>query len=572
MVKVASGEDNKPNNPILTLSNNVNNPILTSSTDVNDLIHNSSTDINDPVLTFITEVPILNSSIGVNDSVPIFVIGEYDPNLTLLSDESTTLRPDSIGETSARNDGSTLLASTSRESTVPAGSQGEDGERKEFWTEGRKWKYLEDDSSTDDGYYVLDKMAMIAKYYEMLFLGKKPEKKSKTDPFLWPEDIYTRKPLVPYTISLSDQTTVDLVEEAIAEWKSATCIEFVEVTEENYDKFESKEILFIVNGSACIFGFGRNEGNPQFLIAVPPCLNKEEIVRGIGINLGVLYQVLRRDRDEHIKIHYDNFAWPKLPTDQWNHYSSPYDLSSVMQLHGLWATNKNLLTVTTNDIRYQGILGRSRGRLSHRDKKNVNELYGCIQSWRTFCGFRSNPCRNEGYVGSDCKCVCRIGTEGSHCEHIIEEDYYGHLLSPCSQHIEKESTIETPLYIVRIVTPDTWCVWTIKAPEGQLVELSFNHFQLNSTHSCQDSFLEIREKGKPYGSLYCEDSLADKVHLSEEDELYLYLDVRNSISQGFQAEVQFVDPENKPGRSPASRIRLSPVFFIILGVYFTLLP
>ncbi|XP_064085998.1 protein SpAN-like isoform X2 [Macrobrachium nipponense] len=381
-------------------------------------------------------------------------------------------------------------------------------------------------------------------YYELLFKGKKPEK-MKADSYLWPEDLYTGKPLLPYEISVSG----------------------------NYKRFAHQENLVIRNDTVCLFGFGRQEGIRQILLLGPPCLNKEEIVRGIGVNLGLLYQVLRRDRDEYITIHYDNFQWPKQPTDQWHHHSTPYDFSSVMQHHGMWETENSLLTLTTNDIRYQGILGRSRGKLSHRDKKTVNELYGCIRSWRVFCGFRSNPCFNEGYVGSDCNCVCRTGTEGAYCEHVLDDDYYGHLLSPCSQHIDKNSTIESPLYIVKIVMPDTWCVWTIKAPKGQLIALDFTFFQLNTTEDCQDSFLEIREKNMSNGTVFCGNSLADEIYVSDENELSVYLDVRNNISQGFHADVVLFDPEIlKLGSSPGSRLQLPPVLFILLCISITLLP
>lgn len=40
------------------------------------------------------------------------------------------------------------------------------------------------------------------------------------------------------------------------------------------------------------------------------------------------------------------------------------------------------------------------------------------------CRVTSDPCLNDGYLGSDCKCVCRPGTSGDNCKNN-DMDYYG---------------------------------------------------------------------------------------------------------------------------------------------------
>ncbi|XP_068250528.1 blastula protease 10-like [Palaemon carinicauda] len=366
-----------------------------------------------------------------------------------------------------------------------------------------------------------------------------------TPAVLWPFGNFTGYPLVPYRILIKDPALVKLVEEAIWEWNSATCVDFVNITDENARGLGRTDFLNILeNPDRCIFRFGKMEGRPQALFLHPSCHTKEEIVRGLGIALGIHYQFLRPDRALHLNINKENVNdnFPKFGMDEFSYAKISFDYSSAMQPHSVWLSKNGKLTFSTKDIKYQGILGRSGGGISHMDKIVVNKLYGCLDRWRSLCGFRHDPCLNEGYLGQSCRCVCRRGTFGATCTNFEWRDYYGPLIPPCSKNINQETTIEAPLDERGFIQDDTWCTWHISAPEGQVINLKFDTFNLEkSSRTCERAFLEIRQKNESFGQVYCGNDISQKSEITSLDnELNLYLDVRNNNSKGFRAEVRFM--------------------------------
>ncbi|XP_064085937.1 blastula protease 10-like [Macrobrachium nipponense] len=387
---------------------------------------------------------------------------------------------------------------------------------------------------------------------------------------LWPYGRSTEFPLVPYRILIQDPEIVKVIEESISVWKSATCINFVKVTPENESHLGTNETLDIgLHAYRCLYQFGKISGQSQKIFIHPSCAKKEGVVRGIGISLGLHYEFLRPDRDDYVKMNSQNLPkeLPVYSNDEIGMLRGPYDYSSVMQPHGVWYTRDGMVTFATTDIRYQGILGRSGGRISHRDKVLINKLYGCIDEWRSCCGFRWNHCKNEGYIGQSCDCICRPGTSGPNCKRVEYEDYYGHLLSPCSEDIHRETTIQAPINENGYVAYDTWCTWRIMAPKDHIIRLTFKRFNLPITRrNCDAAFLEIRQKNQDFGDVYCGLELepGDSIR-SWDNELYLYLDVRNHISLGFSAQVSFVPGFQELPPLASSQSSPSPSF-VVMGV------
>ncbi|XP_066981520.1 zinc metalloproteinase nas-14-like [Macrobrachium rosenbergii] len=205
---------------------------------------------------------------------------------------------------------------------------------------------------------------------------------------LWPYGVKTGYPLVPYRFLITDPALVRLFEESISEWDSATCIDFVRVTAENEKILGTWEFLNIVSHPLrCLFRFGKEKERSQTLFLHKSCQTKEEIVRGLGIALGIHYQFLRPDRDEYLHINQDNAndEFPKFQVDELADSNVPFDYLSAMQPHGVWSSRDGKVTFSTKDIKYQGLLGRSGGSISHRDKLIVNKLYGCLDRWRSSC-------------------------------------------------------------------------------------------------------------------------------------------------------------------------------------------
>ncbi|KAK7077707.1 hypothetical protein SK128_007117 [Halocaridina rubra] len=200
---------------------------------------------------------------------------------------------------------------------------------------------------------------------------------------------------------------------------------------------------------------------------------------------------------------------------------------------------------------------RGRYRLSNGDY---------TENWLAACGLM-NQCKNEGYRGPKCGCICRPGSYGEDCQYLHFRDYYGYYLPPCNREIVKEGIITSPNYPV-FVLEDTWCVYKIKAPEHHRVKLRFENFHIGQDYlTCHDSFLEIRDQDLSNSTMECGRSITPgEEFISSEDELVLYLDVKNKRSRGFKASVQFVAKLEALASSISSRN--IPSVYYHLSMYF----
>ncbi|XP_066981519.1 uncharacterized protein [Macrobrachium rosenbergii] len=171
----------------------------------------------------------------------------------------------------------------------------------------------------------------------------KEDNETKVMSVLWPYGNSTGFPLVPYRILI----------------------------EENAGHLGTNETLDIgLHAYRCLYHFGKRYKQSQKIFIHPSCAKRESVVRGIGISLGLHYEFLRPDRDAYVKMNLENLLkeLPVYTNDEIATSRGPYDYSSVMQPHGVWYSKLGKITFATKDIRYQGILGRSKGDISHRDK------------------------------------------------------------------------------------------------------------------------------------------------------------------------------------------------------------
>ncbi|KAK7067811.1 hypothetical protein SK128_015136 [Halocaridina rubra] len=173
---------------------------------------------------------------------------------------------------------------------------------------------------------------------------------------------------------------------------------------------------------------------------------------------------------------------------------------------------------------------------SQRKIPNTKGLWE--ENWLAACGLL-NQCKNEGYRGPKCGCICRPGSYGENCQYLHFRDYY-----------------------------DTWCVYKIKAPEHHRVKLRFENFHIGQDYlTCHDSFLEIRDQDLSNSTMECGRSITPgEEFISSEDELVLYLDVKNKRSRGFKASIQFVAKPETLASSISSRN--IPSVYYHLSMYF----
>lgn len=118
-------------------------------------------------------------------------------------------------------------------------------------------------------------------------------------------------------------------------------------------------------------------------ILISPTLNVRQegtVIHEIGHAIGFYHEQSRSDRDEHIKILFENMnpemsAQFEKADDQT--FGVPYDLGSVMQ-YPQWAFSKDIYelnTIVTRDPFMQGSLGGDV--LTFRDMKLANSMYKC---------------------------------------------------------------------------------------------------------------------------------------------------------------------------------------------------
>ncbi|XP_064120180.1 blastula protease 10-like [Macrobrachium nipponense] len=219
-------------------------------------------------------------------------------------------------------------------------------------------------------------------------------------------------------------------------------------------------------------------------------------------------------------------------------------------------TANGKITIVTRNPLAQELIGQRRG-LSHYDKLLANRMYSCTNKWLRNCGLPSDPCKNGGYTGAKCQCLCPSGTSGRQCE-VISQGYYDSLLSGCSENITTEGKIASPNY-PNNYPADLRCVKWIQAPECHKVQLVFRSFEIfgrsafcREESCCFYEILEIRTKDLLDGDIYCgTDILPGTVFTSWTNHMVLFFITRTSAFPGWSADVTFVpDLDCKPTIPP----------------------
>ncbi|PVD37749.1 hypothetical protein C0Q70_00350 [Pomacea canaliculata] len=140
-----------------------------------------------------------------------------------------------------------------------------------------------------------------------------------------------------------------------------------------------------------------------------PCWWQPGVVaHELGHVIGFFHQQSRPDRDEYIRIHYENIAnhlkdsFTKLSWDRIADLGVPYDYLSIMHYGSRAFSYNGRITIETRDRSYQNLIGNRVG-LSFRDIKSTNLLYNCRP---ISCHLRDDDCPGEGFVSKDCSCWC----------------------------------------------------------------------------------------------------------------------------------------------------------------------
>ncbi|XP_022702135.1 blastula protease 10-like [Varroa jacobsoni] len=372
----------------------------------------------------------------------------------------------------------------------------------------------------------------------------------------WPGNV------VPYKYHTSvNNSHKSVIVSGIQHWQNNTCLRFEEV-----ESIGRHHIRFRTDKDGCWSLIGRTMGIASIQSAIlgglvqdlvqgevfyqdinlqrPGCVKEGTVIHEIGHAIGFYHEQSRSDRDEHIKILFENMnpemsAQFEKADDQT--FGVPYDLGSVMQ-YPEWAFSKDIYelnTIVTQDPFMQGSLGGDV--LTFRDMKLANSMYKCNEG----CTNKNSiQCQNGGFIFArhgeltECNCICPPNTAGDLCETIIRPSYYEPV--KCGGNVTQPTNIESKAV-------DAPCIFWVQAPEGQRARVTFTEFNFPARsdkgkmkNRCRNGRLELRTQDHFKGQMFCGDELAGKGFTSAGRNLIIITSkLASKSSSAFKANVSF---------------------------------
>ncbi|XP_026475168.1 zinc metalloproteinase nas-13-like [Ctenocephalides felis] len=198
------------------------------------------------------------------------------------------------------------------------------------------------------------------------------------DKYRWKDGI------VPYFITeleFSDEN-IEKVLDAIQEYHNKTCIRFrpFRLTDRDF-------IMIRSSRPGCWSSVGRQSGGQVVNLQVPGCNHRGIIIHEFLHALGFFHQQSAADRDDHVKIHWENIQegrennFEKYNDTVVTSYEQVYDYTSIMH-YSSKAFSKNG-EVTIEPLQAEAKIGQ-RDHLSDADIAKLNAMY------KTECENREN--------------------------------------------------------------------------------------------------------------------------------------------------------------------------------------
>ncbi|XP_057297022.1 blastula protease 10-like [Hydractinia symbiolongicarpus] len=224
----------------------------------------------------------------------------------------------------------------------------------------------------------------------------------------------TGKPdLIVYFIDPAIAGARSVILQAVADYEKETCLRFQEVGSKPLDQPH----LYFASGSGCSSPVGKY-GNGNRISLAPGCWTKGIVMHEMGHSLGFFHEQSRPDRDQYVKILYENidpnaaFNFNKYNTDRIDSLDTAYDYKSMMHYGGKYfTTDWNKLTIQTLDPAMQDEIGQRNG-FSNGDILQFNKMYcsgstgGVCQDTDTNCKHWTTYCSSNRYVQQNCMETC----------------------------------------------------------------------------------------------------------------------------------------------------------------------
>ncbi|CAL4103553.1 unnamed protein product, partial [Meganyctiphanes norvegica] len=333
------------------------------------------------------------------------------------------------------------------------------------------------------------------------------------------------------------QNDAAVILEGLDHWMEHTCLTFKETTDIN-----QPHARFIKDNGCYSYVGSHYWQNGQNISIGPGCEYMDTVAHEVGHCIGFEHEQCRSDRDDYVKILWENiepeyqYAFDKLET---NSTGIEYDYTSVMQYVSNAFTINGKTTMMPWNPYNEPLFGIENG-LTFRDKILANRVYGCIDKWEARC--ESVKDCHEGYIDSECNCVCPPGTSGDDCSDI-EGPYYPPLT--CGGNVTEATDIQSSNYPDSF-NPNEWCMWWVQAEEGRRARVTFHDFDLiyrPEDGICWWDHLEIRTVDPlESGEVYCEKEISPgQEFISEGQDLFIsFYGSEFNWSTGFSASIDFV--------------------------------
>jgi hypothetical protein len=108
--------------------------------------------------------------------------------------------------------------------------------------------------------------------------------------------------------------------------------------------------------------------------------------------------------------------------------------------------------------------------VSHYDRYQIVHAYGCTKVWEKSV---RNYCKNFGYLGQNCVCICPPQTSGNACERKQSHTLPAYPSEACGGHIHKPGT-----YRSAKAMDIQLCTWWIQPPKCKIAVVTITEFNL----------------------------------------------------------------------------------------------
>uniref|UniRef100_A0A0N5CHI4 Metalloendopeptidase n=1 Tax=Strongyloides papillosus TaxID=174720 RepID=A0A0N5CHI4_STREA len=214
--------------------------------------------------------------------------------------------------------------------------------------------------------------------------------------------------------------------------------------------------------------------------------NEKHLAFYVGLALGLIPEVIRSDRNEHIKIHWKNILksykkyYKKEPYNEKYLTNTGFDFSSVMIYNPYYGSKNGKQTFVSKLYPYYEKVLNIFKHFSYNDIKRINYMY-CGNICR-----KENQCLHGGYFIKTCDgCRCPLGFIGNKCENIDSE------FDKCSpKNNFLAYSFKKNLLIKNI---SRFCMYSIKSKKGRKVRITILNTKLSKTNSCDKGIgMEIK--------------------------------------------------------------------------------